>query len=185
MRHLAIFLITFAILYSCNPVKLVLKDPVKFNQVANEVVRRGYCINDTTIITSVTDTIFINDIENLDTLIFEQGVCNFDTILKSGTRIKFDNGILLIREKKQIKTRIITKQIDNFIRDTKYESLLKQDISNYQDSIIEFKAIITVKNDQIIRLDDKLDTIRWYLTIVITTIVGVFVWRLYKKLKPI
>lgn len=185
MRYIVIFLITLVVLFSCNPVKRVLNDPVKLNEVANELIRRGYCANDTTIIKSVTDTVFINDTENLDTLIFEQGVCNFDTILKSGTWIKFDNGILLIREKKQIKTRIITKQIDNFIRDTKYESLLKQDISVYQDSIIEFKAIITVKNDQIIKLDDKLDTIRWYLTIVITTIVGVFVWRLYKKLKPI
>jgi hypothetical protein len=185
MRYIAVFLITFAILYSCNPVKRVLKDPVKVNEVATELIRRGYCANDTTIITSVTDTVFINDKEDLDTLIFDQGICNFDTILKSGTRLRFQDGILLIREKKQVKTRVITKNVDNFIRDTKYENLLKQDIAVYQDSVIEFKAIITSKNEHILMLDDKLDTTRWYLMIVIGAVIGTIVWRVYKKIKPI
>lgn len=185
MRYFAVFLLTLAILYSCNPVKRVLKDPVKMNEMASEMIRRGYCANDTTIITSVTDTVFVNDKEDLDTLVFPVGVCNFDTILKSGTRLRFQDGVLYIKEKKQTKTRVITKQVDNFIRDTKYEDILKNDISTYRDTVISFKAIMGAQQDQIVMLDKKLDKTRWYLILVITAVVGTFVWRIYTKFKPL
>jgi len=41
---------------SCNPVKQVLNNRSKFEEVKNEVIRLGYCANDTTII-SVSDTL--------------------------------------------------------------------------------------------------------------------------------
>lgn len=56
MRYLFILLI-FA---SCNPVKQVLKDPVKFEVVADEMVKRGYCLNDT-IYKHSTDTLEVHD----------------------------------------------------------------------------------------------------------------------------
>jgi hypothetical protein len=56
MRYLFILLI-FA---SCNPVKQVLKDPVKFEVVADEMVKRGYCLNDT-IYKHSTDTLEFHD----------------------------------------------------------------------------------------------------------------------------
>ena len=44
-------LLLFAfILIGCNPVKQVLKDRAKFDEVAKEVIKAGYCANDTTII---------------------------------------------------------------------------------------------------------------------------------------
>ena len=46
MRSLLLILL----LVSCNPVKQVLRDPEKFNQVAAEVIRQGRCANDTLII---------------------------------------------------------------------------------------------------------------------------------------
>ena len=42
---------------SCNPVKQVLKDTSKFNIIAEEVIRRGYCINDTIVETKI-DTLY-------------------------------------------------------------------------------------------------------------------------------
>ncbi len=56
MRYLLILLL-FA---GCNPVRQVLKDPVKFEAVAEEMVKRGYCANDT-IYTHSTDTLEIHD----------------------------------------------------------------------------------------------------------------------------
>lgn len=56
MRYLFILLI-FA---SCNPVKQVLKDPVKFEVVADEMIKRGYCLNDT-IYKHSTDTLEVHD----------------------------------------------------------------------------------------------------------------------------
>lgn len=186
MRHLVVFLITFAILYSCNPVRRVLKDPVKFNEVANEVVRRGYCTNDTTIITQVTDTvIIINDEQNLDTIILGQGICDFDTVLKSGTRIKFDQGILLIKEKTITKTRVITNQLNNYIRDTKFEEILKVDIVQYKDTISQLGGLIIGYKEQIIYMDNKLDKMRGYLILICSLIVGIFVIRIVKTFKPL
>jgi hypothetical protein len=59
---------------SCNPVRQVLKDKAKLDEVAKEVIKQGYCANDTlTIVKSdtivkvdslievYTDTTFIND----------------------------------------------------------------------------------------------------------------------------
>jgi hypothetical protein len=56
MRYLFILLI----LASCNPVKQVLKDPVKFEVVADEMIKRGYCLNDT-IYKHSTDTLEVHD----------------------------------------------------------------------------------------------------------------------------
>jgi hypothetical protein len=52
MRNLLLILV----LFGCNPVKQVLKDKSKFDKVAAEVIRQGYCANDTTIIVK-SDTI--------------------------------------------------------------------------------------------------------------------------------
>lgn len=73
-----ILLLSLLIL-SCNPVKQVLKDKARFEELAKEVVRSGYCANDTIIQTKsdtlVTyDTVYekgaeiINDIYRTDTL---------------------------------------------------------------------------------------------------------------------
>ena len=43
-------LLLLILLLSCNPVKQVLKDKAKFDEVAAEVIRQGYCANDTLII---------------------------------------------------------------------------------------------------------------------------------------
>ena len=45
---------------SCNPVKQVLGDNKKFEVVAAEVIKRGYCLNDTSYIYK-TDTLEITD----------------------------------------------------------------------------------------------------------------------------
>jgi len=51
-----ILIIAAIIAVSCNPVKQVLNNRAKFEEVKNEVIRLGYCANDTTII-SVSDTL--------------------------------------------------------------------------------------------------------------------------------
>ena len=45
---------------SCNPVKQVLSDKAKLDQVAKEVVKMGYCANDTTIVVK-SDTLIEMD----------------------------------------------------------------------------------------------------------------------------
>jgi hypothetical protein len=52
MRKLLLILV----LFGCNPVKQVLKDKSKLDEVAKEVIRQGYCANDTLVIVK-SDTI--------------------------------------------------------------------------------------------------------------------------------
>ena len=47
-------------MFGCNPVKQVLNDKSKFDQVAAEVIRQGYCANDTLLIVK-SDTIVMVD----------------------------------------------------------------------------------------------------------------------------
>jgi hypothetical protein len=62
------------VLFGCNPVKQVLNDKSKLDAVAKEVIRQGYCANDTLVIVKsdtiikvdslieiYSDTTFIND----------------------------------------------------------------------------------------------------------------------------
>jgi hypothetical protein len=48
------------VLVSCNPVKQVLSDKQKLDKVAKEVVKMGYCVNDTTIVVK-SDTLIEMD----------------------------------------------------------------------------------------------------------------------------
>jgi hypothetical protein len=66
MRYLLILLV----FVSCNPVKLVLKDPVKFEAVADEMIKRGYCLNDT-IYKFKTDTLEVHDTTLVVDTLFE------------------------------------------------------------------------------------------------------------------
>ena len=52
MRKLLLILV----LFGCNPVKQVLNDKNKLDEVAKEVIRQGYCANDTLVIVK-SDTI--------------------------------------------------------------------------------------------------------------------------------
>jgi len=49
-------LLLIIVLFGCNPVKQVLNDKSKLDKVAEEVIRQGYCANDTLVIVK-SDTI--------------------------------------------------------------------------------------------------------------------------------
>ena len=56
-------------LIACNPVKQVLKDKEKLDQVAEVVIQSGYCANDTTIITKSDTTVVHDTTYETDTII--------------------------------------------------------------------------------------------------------------------
>ena len=51
IKLLVAFILMLALIFitgmSCNPVKRVLKNDKKFEIIAKEVIKRGYCVNDT------------------------------------------------------------------------------------------------------------------------------------------
>lgn len=82
MRY--IFLILLFV--SCNPVKQVLRDQDKLEQVAKVVVKGGWCANDTTFITRSDTLVEIDTFVNVKMQIDTQKVNEFIYITKWKTR---------------------------------------------------------------------------------------------------
>ncbi len=61
------YLLLFLLLVSCNPVKRVLRDQEKLEEVAKVVVKGGWCANDTTFITKSDTLIELDTLVRIDT----------------------------------------------------------------------------------------------------------------------
>lgn len=181
MKYLSAIVLLILVVYSCNPVQQIFKDPAKMNQVAEEMIRRGYCSNDTTIINKVTDTVFVRNDEFVDTVLIENGACNFDTVLSTGTRVKFENGFLYVKEKRATKTRVITNTVNNYITDKAKEDLLTKDIQCYKDTVNTLRGSVTSLKEVNETLLAKLSKFKMYVIGLIALIIGSFVWRVIKK----
>ncbi len=86
MRYLLILLL-FA---GCNPVRQVLKDPVKFEAVADEMIKRGYCLNDT-IYQHSSDTIEVHDTTTMvlvDTTVINDTTYLWETKFQTITKVR-------------------------------------------------------------------------------------------------
>ena len=181
MKYLSAIVLLILFVYSCNPVQQIFKDPAKMNQVAEEMIRRGYCSNDTTIINKVTDTVFVRNEDFIDTVLIENGACNFDTVLSTGTRVKFENGFLYVKEKRATKTRVITNTVNNYITDKAKEELLTKDIQCYKDTVNTLRGSITSLKEVNETLLAKLSKYKMYIIGLIALIIGSFVWRVIRK----
>ena len=84
------------IFISCNPVKKVLRDREMFDEVAKEVVKAGYCANDTIILTKSDTTIQVDTLTLIDKE-FEVKVQN-DTTYITQWQTKYVNKNVIIRD---------------------------------------------------------------------------------------
>lgn len=103
------------LLIGCNPVKQVLRDKAKLDIVAEQVVRMGYCANDTITVTK-SDTLV-----TIDTLVEERVdvYSTNDTVYLEKIKIKYVNKNTLIRD-----------TIKSVVVDMAQIRLLKGDITN-------------------------------------------------------
>lgn len=131
-------LIIACLIAACNPVKRVLKDPEKFDQVAEEVIRRGRCVNDTVTVTEVKDSIVYQD----SVVIYTEKIpcADFDTTI-GRARIRVSSGVLTYTYKDSIVYR--TKTIKETVRDRSLEDILKKDVAGARDSLKQ--ALFEVK----------------------------------------
>jgi coenzyme F420-reducing hydrogenase gamma subunit len=171
--HISLFILIFLLMGSCNPVKIVLNNNQKFEKVAKEVVKRGYCINDTVIVDVVKiDTIIQNNYIT-DTI----SITTKDTVLPSGTSISVKNDKVYVKcppTKNIIQT--VTK--NNYIRDVKLESILKTENTQKTDSIKELKIDIKDKKVTIVK-----ERARFYILLSMIAIsVILYVINKFKKL---
>lgn len=152
--YLIISLWVLAILLSilsCNPVRKVLKDPEKFDIVKEEVLRRGYCANDTTIVTKSDTLVTIDTVNNY----------YIDTEIRNDTVYKTKN----IRS---IATKIITIRdtIKGFIVDNSRIKILQADLDNINDELIQYKEKAKVR-------------LKWLL--LLSVAIAAYIWLKIKK----
>ena len=109
---IAIFLFLILLLFSCNPVKQVLRDQNKLDAVAKVVVAGGYCANDTTYIVKSDTTIKVDTLVQNDTTI-QVETRNDTTYL---TRLKYRDIIKSITIHDTIKSVVVDNARLNLIR---------------------------------------------------------------------
>lgn len=123
MRYI-LFILLFI---SCNPVKQVLRDQDKLEQVAKVVVKGGWCANDTTFITK-SDTII-----------------NIDTVIRIDTQIdtqKVNNSVYYTKWKTRdiVKSIIIHDTLRSYIVDNARVRLLQADSTHLTNEMNEWKG---------------------------------------------
>jgi hypothetical protein len=78
------------VLVGCNPVRFVLRDAPSFRIVADEVIKRGYCLNDTTYVYN-TDTLEVHDTTTMvyvDTAVVNDTTYFWETKFQTITKVK-------------------------------------------------------------------------------------------------
>jgi hypothetical protein len=148
----------------------VMKDPEKFDEVAQEVIRRGYCVNDTTVITEVKDTVIYRDtiIEKIQKIPCK----DFDTTI-GRARIKVSSGVLTYSAKDSVVYR--TKTITNTVRDREYERILLSDIRLLKDTLSTERndAKILASEFKSYKMDARIDMAKLWV-IIITLVIFAF-----------
>lgn len=158
----------FILLIGCNPVKQVLKDKAKLDLVAKEVIRKGYCVNDTIVIEKVRDSVVYKDsiIEKINNIPCK----DFDTTI-GRARIKVSLGVLAYSAKDSTVYRI--KTITNTVRDKALESILQQDIDLKNKEIDSLKN--AVRSSQIenrdLRNENRWLTVKFWLLFISALII--------------
>lgn len=140
-----------------------MKDPEKFDEVAQEVIRRGYCVNDTTVITEVKDTVIYRDsiIEKIQKIPCK----DFDTTI-GRARIKVSSGVLTYSAKDSVVYR--TKTITNTVRDREYERILLSDIRLLKDTLSTQRndAKILASEFKSYKMDARIDMAKLWVIII-------------------
>jgi hypothetical protein len=85
------FLLIFMVVFvGCNPVRFVLRDAPSFRIVADEVIKRGYCLNDTTFVYN-TDTLEVHDTTTMvyvDTAVINDTTYFWETKFETITKVR-------------------------------------------------------------------------------------------------
>ena len=121
------YLLLLILFIGCNPVKQVLRDQDKLEQVAKVVVKGGWCANDTTFITKSDTLIEVDTLMRIDTETYTQIVNDTTYITKWKTR-------------EIIKSTTIHDTLKSYIVDNARVRLLQADSARLSNDSITWKG---------------------------------------------
>lgn len=120
-------LLLFLWVTSCNPVKQVLRDQDKLEEVAKVVVKGGWCTNDTTFIVKSDTLVEFDTLVNIDIQVDTQKVNEFVYITNWKTR-------------DIIKSVTIHDTVKSFIVDNARVRLLQADSARLTGEVMQWKG---------------------------------------------
>ena len=151
---IALILVFFIFwLLSCNPVKQVLRDQEKLEEVAKVVVKGGWCANDTTFIIKSDTLIEMDTIIRIDTQTDTQIINDSVYVTKWKTR-------------DIVKSVTIHDTIKSFIVDNARVKLLQADSTRLTNLANEYKE----------KADSRLN---WLISLLV--LIALFIYLKYKK----
>jgi hypothetical protein len=121
------YLLLLILFVSCNPVKQVLRDQEKLEEVAKVVVKGGWCANDTTFIVKSDTLIEFDTLVNIDIQVDTQKVNEFVYITNWKTR-------------DIIKSVTIHDTVKSFIVDNARVRLLQADSARLNNDVITWEG---------------------------------------------
>lgn len=148
--------------------------------MADTIIRRGYCVNDT-IIQRSTDTVIINSITYVTDTFDLTDSCIIDTVLPSGTRITIIDNQLIVKEKQKVVVKTVTNTVSNYIRDKALENLLNKDVQATRDSLGQSRANVLMLKDMNKDLHNKLTKFRIIYWVLIIITLAYFIVKIYLR----
>ena len=147
------YLLLLMLFVGCNPVKQVLRDQEKLEQVAKVVVKGGWCANDTTFIVKSDTIVDIDTLVRIDTLT--------DTYVLNDT-------VHIVKWKTRdiIKSTTIHDTIKSFIVDNARVRLLQADSTRLTNLANEYKS----------KADSRLN---WLISLLV--LIALFIYLKFKK----
>ena len=147
------YLLLLMLFIGCNPVKQVLRDQEKLEEVAKVVVKGGWCANDTTFITKSDTLVKIDSFIRIDTQTDTQIINDSVYITKWKTR-------------DIIKSITIHDTLKSFIVDNARVRLLQADSTRLTNLANEYKA----------KADSRLN---WLISLLV--LIALFIYLKFKK----
>jgi hypothetical protein len=147
------YLLLLILFVSCNPVKQVLRDQDKLEEVAKVVVKGGWCANDTTFIVKSDTLIEFDTLVNIDIQVDTQKVNEFVYITNWKTR-------------DIIKSVTIHDTVKSFIVDNARVRLLQADSTR----------LINLANDYKSKADSRLN---WLISLLV--LIALFIYLKLRK----
>lgn len=108
----------------CNPIRRVLKDPAKRSQMAAEIIKLGYCTNDTTIVEIHDTTVTIDTIDVPFIVV--------DTLRMNDTLVFWETKYFDI-----VKTKVVTKQVDRIVIDSAKVQVLEKELAETKGALAD------------------------------------------------
>lgn len=170
----------FVVMAACSPVKQVLKNPVYFKEVADSVVKRGYCINDTVVVhDTLVEEYLVDDPTYIHDTVYSTGlksVLHFDTVLSNGTKVKIHKGTISV-DCPQVKGERVYIKTEAVVRDKRLEQILDAELSSYKKYSDSLKQVVKARDLQIQEVEHRLSVSEWKLWILIGLVIGIVTYK--------